>query len=70
MDVPLALNYIEIQIGLKGYRRKSSAFSLQTDVVGLSALIIVFEKHLMVTFDDFYHKLIKQNKYYANFINS
>ncbi len=70
MDVPLALNDIGIRYGLKGYNRKSSTFSLQTDVVGLSALIIVFEKHLMVTFDDFYHKQIKQNKYYAHFINS
>ena len=38
MDVPLALNHIEIRIRFKGYRRKSSTFSLQTDVVGLSAL--------------------------------
>ena len=37
MDVPLALNYIEIQHGLKG-NKKSSTFSSETDVVGLSAL--------------------------------
>jgi len=37
MDVPLALNYIEIRLGLREYR-KSTAFSQQTDVVGLSAL--------------------------------
>ena len=37
MDIPLALNDIRIRHGLKGYRRKSSTFSLQTDVVGLSA---------------------------------
>ena len=37
MDVPLALNDIGIRYGLKGYIRKSSTFSLQTDVVGLSA---------------------------------
>ena len=41
MDVPLALNDIGIRHGLKGYTRKSSTFSLQTDVVGLSALYIV-----------------------------
>ena len=40
MDVPLALNDIRIRLGLKGYTRKSSTFSLQTDVVGLSALKI------------------------------
>ena len=39
MDVPLALNNIGIRHGLKGYTRKSSTFSLQTDVVGLSAFI-------------------------------
>lgn len=38
MDVPLALNDIRIRHGLKGYTRKSSTFSLQTDVVGLSVL--------------------------------
>ena len=38
MDVPLALNDIGICYGFKGYKRKSSTFSLQTDVVGLSAL--------------------------------
>ena len=37
MDVPLALNDIGIRHGLKGYTRRSSTFSLQTDVVGLSA---------------------------------
>ena len=39
MDVPLALNDIRIRLGLKGYTRKSSTFSLQTDVVGLSVYI-------------------------------
>lgn len=42
MDVPLALNNIGIRHGLKGYTRKSSTFSLQTDVVGLSAYNIAF----------------------------
>ena len=42
MDVPLALNDIGIRHGLKGYTRKSSTFSLQTDVVGLSACISLF----------------------------
>ena len=36
MDVPLAINDIGIRNGLMG-SRKSSAFSQQTDVVGLSA---------------------------------
>ena len=36
MDIPLVLNNIEIRHGLQGYKRKSSTFSLQTDVVGLS----------------------------------
>ena len=36
MDVPLAINDIGIRSGLKG-KRKSSAFSQQADVVGLSA---------------------------------
>jgi len=36
MDVPLALNDIEIRNGFKGYKGKSSTFGLQTDVVGLS----------------------------------
>ena len=39
MDVPLALNDIGIRHGLKGYTRKSSTLSLQTDVVGLSVYI-------------------------------
>lgn len=39
MDIPLELNDIRIRLGLKGYTRKSSTFSLQTDVVGLSAFI-------------------------------
>ena len=38
MDVPLVLKDIGIRHGLKGYTRKSSTFSLQTDVVGLFAL--------------------------------
>ena len=42
MDVPLALNHIGIPSGLKGYKRKSSTFSLQTDVVGLSVYHIAF----------------------------
>ena len=37
MDVPLKLNDIGIRIGLQGYKRKSSTFSLMTDVGGLSA---------------------------------
>lgn len=40
MDVPLALNHIEIRHGLREYR-KSTAFSQQTDVVGLSALYTI-----------------------------
>lgn len=40
MDVPLALNHIGIRSGLKGYKRKFSTFSLQADVVGLSAFLI------------------------------
>ena len=39
MDVPLALKNIGILHGLKGYTRKSSTFSLQTDVAGLSVFI-------------------------------
>ena len=39
MDVPLALNDIGILNGLKGYKRKSSTFSLQTGDVGLSVFI-------------------------------
>lgn len=38
MDVPLVLNDIGIQQGLKGRNRKSSTFSLITGVVGLSVL--------------------------------
>ena len=38
MDVTLALNHIRIRQGLQGYKRKSSMFCLQTDVVGLSVL--------------------------------
>lgn len=34
MDVPLALNDIGIRQGLKRYKRKSSTFSHQTDVIG------------------------------------
>jgi len=41
MDVPLALNDIGIRHGLQGYTRKSSTFSLQTDVAGLSAFMAV-----------------------------
>lgn len=42
MDVPLALNNIGILYGLKGYKnRKSSTFSHQTNVVGLSAFLII-----------------------------
>lgn len=39
MDVPLALNDIGIQQGLKGRNRKSSTFSLETGVKGFSAFI-------------------------------
>jgi hypothetical protein len=46
MDVPLALNDIGIQKGLKGYKRKSSTFSSKTDVVGLSVLWIDFGNYL------------------------
>lgn len=46
MDIPLELNNIGIRYGLKGYKRKTSTFSLQTDVVGLSAFINV---RVMVT---------------------
>jgi len=42
MDVPLAINDIGIQKGLKG-NRKSSTFSQQIDVVGLSAYITLNE---------------------------
>ena len=42
MDVPLVLKDIRIRHGLKGYTRKSSTFSLQTDVVGLSAFIDIW----------------------------
>ena len=44
MDVPLALNDIGIRHGLKGYTRRSSTFSLQTDVVGLSAFIDIWAR--------------------------
>ena len=40
MDVPLALNDIIIHQGLMGYIRKSSTFSQQAGVVGLSASFI------------------------------
>ena len=43
MDVPLALNTIGIRKGLKGYTRKSSTFSHQADVVGLSVFCIVIQ---------------------------
>jgi hypothetical protein len=46
MDVPLALNDIGIQKGLKGYKRKSSTFSSKTAVVGLSVLWIDFGNYL------------------------
>lgn len=42
MDVPLALIDIVIRNGLKGYKGKSSTFSLRADVEGLSALIEIF----------------------------
>jgi len=38
MDIPHVLNEIKVRYGLKGYKRESSTFSLQTGVVGLSAL--------------------------------
>lgn len=41
MDVPLALNDIEIRNGLKGYKEKSSTFSHKTVVDGLSAFLAV-----------------------------
>lgn len=40
MDVPLALHNIGIRQGLKDSKRKSSTISQETDVVGLSALIV------------------------------
>jgi len=42
MDIPLALNNIRIRSGLKGNKRKSSAFGHQTDVEGLSHVFIAF----------------------------
>ena len=42
MDVPLALNDIGIRSGFKGYKRKSSTFCHQADVVGLFVYYIVF----------------------------
>ncbi len=41
MDVPLALNYIGILHGSKGYKGKSSPFSHKADVGGLSAFLRV-----------------------------
>ena len=56
MDVPLAINDIGIRNGLKGYKRKSSTFSQQADVVGLSAYIsFFFERGLLLTIP--YHKV-------------
>lgn len=40
MDVPLALDHIEIRNGFKEYKRKSSTFNRKADVEGLSALYI------------------------------
>lgn len=48
MDVLLALNDIEICQGFKGYKRKSSMSSFQTDIVGFSA---------------FYSKIFKDDGY-------
>jgi hypothetical protein len=42
MGVPLELNFIGVRHGLKGYTRKSSTFSLQADVVGLSAFFFFY----------------------------
>jgi len=39
MDVPLALNHIEIRTGFKGYLRKSSTFNRKADAEGLSVYI-------------------------------
>lgn len=50
MDVPLALNNIEVRYGFEGYKRKSSTFSPKTDVVGLSAYFIFHGA--WVTFDN------------------
>ena len=56
MDVPLVLKDIGILHGLKGYTRKSSTFSLQTDVEGLFAYIsFFFECGLLLTIP--YHKV-------------
>ena len=41
MDVPLALYFIRIITGVKGYRRKSSTYNRKADVDGLSAFIKV-----------------------------
>ena len=49
MDVPLALNHIEIRIRFKGYRRKSSTSNRKTDVEGLSELNIILSP-ILVTF--------------------
>lgn len=43
MDVPLAINDIKIQHGLKDNKEKSSMFSEQTGVRGLSAFDIPIE---------------------------
>jgi len=51
MDVPLVLKDIGIRQGLKGYVRKSSTFSLQTGVVGLSTFIIY--RHLYGYFGNY-----------------
>jgi len=49
MDVPLALNNIEVRYGFKGYKRKSSTFSPKTDVVGLSAYLSMIFFKILVT---------------------
>ena len=55
MDVPLALTDIEIHHGLKGYKGKSSTFSQQADVVGLSALVKII-KLQWLQIEKLYHK--------------
>jgi len=44
MDVPLALNNIEIRHGLQGYKRKSSTFFHQTSVIGFSVFMVSFQE--------------------------
>ena len=40
MDVPLALNDIEVQIGFKGYTKESSTFYQLVDVLGFFSFYV------------------------------